>query len=59
MVDDQLDFENSENYNALKMTHHANYVEILHRILDNIAYSKESNDVTLLVLNPLIELNKN
>ena len=41
------------------MTHHVNCVEILHKKLDNIAYTKESNDVTLLVLNLLIELNKN
>lgn len=45
-----------ENYNdALKMTHHANYVGILHKILDNIAYSKVSNDVTLYALYPLID----
>ena len=28
-------------------------VEILHKILDNIAYTKESNDVTLFQLYPL------
>ena len=37
------------------MTHHANYVEILHKILDNIAYSKVSNYVTLFALYPLID----
>ena len=36
------------------MTRHGNDVEILHRILENIAYSKESNDVTLYSLYPLI-----
>ena len=32
------------------MTHHANCVKILHKILDDIAYTKESNDVTLFQL---------
>ena len=35
------------------MTHRAHCVEILHKILDNIAYTKESNDVTLFQLYPL------
>ena len=36
------------------MTHRANCVEILHKILDNIVYTmKESNDVTLFQLYPL------
>ena len=35
------------------MTHHMHCVEILHKILDNIAYTKESNDVTLFQLYPL------
>ena len=40
------------------MTHDADPTEILHTILENIAYKEESNDVTVFVLNPLIELNK-
>ena len=35
------------------MTHHANYMEILHKILDNIAFMNQSNDVTLFQLYPL------
>ena len=35
------------------MTHRVRCVEILHKILDNIAYIKESNDVTLFQLYPL------
>ena len=35
------------------MTHCACCVEILHKILDNIAYTKQSNDVTLFQLYPL------
>ena len=35
------------------MMHRANCVEILHKILDNIAYTKQSNDVTLFQLYPL------
>ena len=35
------------------MTHRANCVEILHKILDNIAYTKQSNDATLFQLYPL------
>ena len=37
------------------MTHDANPTEILHTILENIAYKKESNDVTLFSLYPLID----
>ena len=37
------------------MTHDANPTEILHTILENIAYKEESNDVTLFVVYPLTD----
>ena len=37
------------------MTHDANPTAILHTILENIAYEKESNDVTLFALYPLTD----
>ena len=37
------------------MTHDADLTEILHTILENIAYKEESNDVTLFVLYPLTD----
>ena len=37
------------------MTHHADSTEILHTILENIAYKEESNDVTLFVVYPLTD----
>ena len=37
------------------MTHHANPTEILHTILENIAYKEESNNVTLYIVYPLID----
>ena len=37
------------------MTHHADSTEILHAILENIAYKEESNDVTLFALYPLTD----
>ena len=39
----------------MKMTHHADSTEILHTILENIAYKEESNDVTLFVVYPLTD----
>jgi hypothetical protein len=37
------------------MSQHIDYTEILHTVLENIAYSKESNNETLYQLYPLTD----